>query len=282
MPVSFGKIQVGQTYTRVNLAKIWGYKSHAAISRGVITPRDTNYVILFVTKLKQKSLTQYNDFIDGEYLVWEGELKHGSDKRIINARKNQDHIHLFYRDIHHSPFIYKGEVFLLDAQQKHDKPSEFIFTINKKQVIGNDVFQDIKYAENQFIDLTETERLEIIKSRVGQGRFRNDLIKYWGGCAVTSVTNLPLLNASHIKPWSHSNNSERLNPNNGILLIPNYDQLFDRGLISFKNNSEIIISSKLNKEDQNALTISSKICLRKISSEHHDFLEYHRDCILQT
>ena len=280
MPVFFRDIKIGQTYTRLDLAKLWGYKGHEAISRGVITPRDTSLIILFVTKLKQESLTQYKDFIDGGYLVWEGELKHGSDSRIINARQSGDHIHLFYRDIHHTPFTYMGEITLLDAQQKQSKPSEFIFALGQNQ-ISNNIFQEMEEAKVQLAGLTETERLELIKSRIGQGRFRNELIKYWGGCAVTAVTNLPLLNASHIKPWCRSDNSERLNPYNGILLTPNYDLLFDKGFISFKNDGQIIISAELSKEEQKALTISSEIHLRKIRSEHNSFLEYHRDCILR-
>jgi hypothetical protein len=43
-------------------------------------------------------LTQYEDFVSGELLFWEGEEKHGSDTRIINAESVGDEIHLFYRE----------------------------------------------------------------------------------------------------------------------------------------------------------------------------------------
>lgn len=36
---------------------------------------------------------------------------------------------------------------------------------------------------------------------------------------------------SHIKPWSQSNNQEWLDVNNGLLLCPNHDALFDKGII---------------------------------------------------
>jgi hypothetical protein len=39
-----------------------------------------------------------------------------------------------------------------------------------------------------------------------------------------------------------------LDPENGILLSPNVDALFDRHLISFSDEGNIIISRKLNKE----------------------------------
>lgn len=86
MPVSFEKIHIGKEYERPYLADIWGYKAFQAISRGVVTPAGSNYIILFVTKEKQEALTQYNDYLDGDLLHWEGEEKHSSDDRVINAK----------------------------------------------------------------------------------------------------------------------------------------------------------------------------------------------------
>jgi putative restriction endonuclease len=67
-----------------------------AISRGVVTPSGTKYIILFVTKQKQEAPTQYNDYLDGDLLHWEGEEKHSSDTRVIHAKSANDEIHLFY------------------------------------------------------------------------------------------------------------------------------------------------------------------------------------------
>lgn len=55
MPVSFGQITVSQSYSRNELAKLWGYASMHAIARGVVTPKDDNKIILFVTREKQTS-----------------------------------------------------------------------------------------------------------------------------------------------------------------------------------------------------------------------------------
>jgi hypothetical protein len=70
-------------------------------------------------------------------------------------------------------------------------------------------------------DLPETERQSVILSRVGQGKFRDQLIAYWKKCAVTEAACIPLLKASHIKPWRNASNEERLDPFNGLLLSPN-------------------------------------------------------------
>ena len=83
----------------------------------------------------------------------------------------------------------------------------------------------------------ETSRKAMIDARLGQGRFRADLIERWNGaCAVTRCRLRDILKASHIKPWKISNNRERLDPSNGLLLIANIDALFDSGLVTFDNN----------------------------------------------
>jgi putative restriction endonuclease len=280
LPVSFDQLAIGKTYIRPYLAELWGYESYRAIARGVITPRYSNIIILFVTKIKQGSQTQYDDFIDGDLLFWQGEEKHGSDQRIIHAQENEDEIHLFYREIHHTHFIYMGKVFLQEHSLEENGPSEFIFSIGAEYEHA-DIFDDIEAEGNDLETLTVTEKKEVVRSRVGQGIFRKRLVQYWGSCSVTGLSRLSLLNASHIKPWKNSSNIERLDAFNGLLLTPNYDHLFDRGYISFKNNKEIILSSELKKEELQLLRIDSKAKLRKIEKNHGFFLEYHRDCVLK-
>ncbi|QDV39293.1 HNH endonuclease [Tautonia plasticadhaerens] len=66
-----------------------------------------------------------------------------------------------------------------------------------------------------------TERRALVLSRVGQGQFRDSLMSVWGGrCAVTGLDLPVLLRASHIKPWRDSDNRERLDAYNGLLLSP--------------------------------------------------------------
>jgi len=72
----------------------------------VYTPANQRVVFLFVTRIKQRCITQYNDYLDGDLLFWEGENGHGSDERIAAASSKGEEINLFYRETHHSPFIY--------------------------------------------------------------------------------------------------------------------------------------------------------------------------------
>lgn len=274
--VSFDQLEIGKSYDRPYLAKLWGYKSYNAISRGVVTPAKTNFIILFVTKEKQEALTQYNDFIDGDRLHWEGEEKHSSDNRIINAASNDDQIHLFYRDIHHTPFEYYGQISLLQHNLKSDDPSEFVFALSSEDVQQN-ILDDIKTFEQESVHLENTEKETIVKSRIGQGLFRERLIKYWGSCAVTGIADTGLLKASHIKPWKNCDNDERIDVYNGLLLTPNYDHLFDQGYISFDSDGKIMISEKISEEECEVLGVDQNARISRIEKDHLKYLKFHQE-----
>ena len=140
---------------------------------------------------------------------------------------------------------------------------------------------EVEKAISGYATLAETERTAIVKSRVGQGLFRKRLIdKYKGACIITGVSAKKLLVASHIKPWAVSNNEERLSEENGLLLSPTYDKLFDYGLITFSNQGNMIISSQLSDEDKNKLHLFTDIEYDlKMSSKMMEHLDYHRDII---
>jgi len=123
----------------------------------------------------------------------------------------------------------------------------------------------------------KTVRQALLESRIGQGRFRNDLLAMWQGqCAVTGLALTAILRASHIRPWRDSDNQQRLDPYNGLLLAPSYDALFDRGLISFGADGELIISVQLSAADLTILGISRAARLRAVRPEHLPYFEYHR------
>lgn len=278
MTVNFNSIEFGHTYERPLLAKLWGYQSFHAISKGVVTPANTNYIIFFVTKDKQEALTQYNDYIDGNMLFWEGEEKHSSDKRVIEANKNGDEIHLFYREVHHTPFVYFGKISLTDYQLRENAPSEFVFRINSL-FSEIDAFKEVREHAAEYKTLAITEQEQIVVSRLGQGSFRRNVIRLWGSCSVTGLQNLSLLRASHIKPWKDSNNNERLTPYNGLLLIPDYDFLFDRGYISFKDDGNILVSQRLSTFARKVFDVHDNLQLRRVFPENKEYLEFHRSGI---
>lgn len=88
--------------------------------------------------------------------------------------------------------------------------------------------------------------------------------------------------ASHIKPWRSSNNQERLSPENGLLLSPIYDKLFDIGLITFDNDFKIIISPKLSEDNIARIQIETeKVYIDNPSDEMLKNMHYHRTNIFK-
>lgn len=140
---------------------------------------------------------------------------------------------------------------------------------------------EIENAISGYKSLDATEKAAIIKSRIGQGLFRKRLMeKYNSSCIVTGVSVKKLLVASHIKPWAVSDNTERLSEENGLLLTPTYDKLFDYGLITFSNLGNIIVSPQLSTEEVSRLRISSDVEYDlKVSGKMKEHLDYHRDII---
>jgi hypothetical protein len=122
-----------------------------------------------------------------------------------------------------------------------------------------------------------TERTSIVLSRVGQDLYRKFLLMQWNGrCAVTNVDLQEILVASHIVPWKKSTDKERLDVNNGLLLTPMLDKLFDKYLISFSDKGRIIISKRISKEQRQAIGLHVDQRLRHVTPEMKKYLEIHR------
>jgi hypothetical protein len=103
---------------------------------------------------------------------------------------------------------------------------------------ATELIEDLFELANQVPDATERDVLA--KARIGQGKFRADLVAAWRRgerCALTGVAIPEMLAASHIKPWRKSTNRERLDPMNGLLLVAHLDRLFDRHLASFREHA---------------------------------------------
>ena len=131
--------------------------------------------------------------------------------------------------------------------------------------------------------IDETTKTQIIQSRKGQGKYRELILnKFNGQCAITGVNDARILIASHIKPWTDSNNEERISRENGILLSPTFDKLFDKGFISFKNNGQIILSDYFDARNFCRLGIDGGIvCKLYLTTEMSVYLDYHRDIVFK-
>ncbi|KGS18351.1 HNH endonuclease family protein [Burkholderia pseudomallei MSHR4378] len=117
----------------------------------------------------------------------------------------------------------------------------------------------------------------MIDARLGQGKFRLDLERIWSErCAVTGCQIKAALRASHIKPWATSTDEERLDGNNGFLLVATLDALFDQFFISFSETGDMLISRHLPKDELLMLGVHGRL-RRVLNSTQLNYLEEHRD-----
>ena len=133
-------------------------------------------------------------------------------------------------------------------------------------------------------DLTvrETDRLAIIRARSGQGLFKDRVSRIESRCRITGVQNPVHLIASHCKPWRDSSNEERLNGENGLLLTPSIDHLFDRGFIGFENDGDLIISPVAHRPSLQRMGIDTTrvVNVGGFTGGQKQFLDFHRNSVL--
>lgn len=127
---------------------------------------------------------------------------------------------------------------------------------------------------------SSTEVEQLVRARRGQGRFRLNVLAVEKKCRLTGVDQEPFLIASHIKPWSGSSDTERLDGDNGLMLAPHADWLFDRGWISFANDGSVLVA---NNEAKAVLTSWALprpgVAAVPFNAKQCNYLEFHRSNI---
>lgn len=127
-----------------------------------------------------------------------------------------------------------------------------------------------------------TQREAIVAIRTKQALFRRRVSTVEKECRLTGVMDLRFLRASHIKPWAESSDDERVNANNGLLLTPSADLLFDHGWISFEDDGNLLVSGSLPERVRERLSLDlepGRQC-GSFTQQQAAFLAHHRDCIL--
>lgn len=165
---------------------------------------------------------------------------------------------------------------------------EFLLIEASNEIHGliDDISEDVicdQIAKKLTADKTleKTEKEQVVKARRGQGLFRINVEKQEAACRLTKVKAKEMLIASHIKPWRVCTNLERLDGNNGLLLSPHIDKLFDRGWISFTNSGDILVSSEdiIRLGKQWGLNLDMNV--GKFSEEQCSYLDFHRNNVFR-
>jgi len=130
--------------------------------------------------------------------------------------------------------------------------------------------------------VTETVRQAVVLARRGQGLFKQRVMRIEHACRITGVNRTEHLRASHCKPWRDATNDERLDGENGLLLTPNADHLFDRGFIGFEDNGDVLISPVVHVDSllRMGLDTRQNRNVGSFSTGQRRYLEFHRENVL--
>jgi hypothetical protein len=180
-------------------------------------------------------------------------------------------------------FVHRSKTHTIASGAEDDPKGEFQWRMDDVVVKAlNQLgwFKDIageKPKASESAESPEAEREAVIKARIGQGKFRTDVIALWGTCAVTGCALAKVLVASHIVPWVLcETDKEKIDPFNGLLLTPNLDKLVDRCLIAFKDDGLILLSKELGATEREILGVSERSKLRFVWPKMLPYLRRHR------
>ncbi|MEE2025357.1 HNH endonuclease [Alkalimonas mucilaginosa] len=123
------------------------------------------------------------------------------------------------------------------------------------------------------------ERAAYRNVRVGHEIFRERVKRVYSyRCCLSGLedTAPSILIASHIKPWSLAKPEEKTDIFNGLLLAPHYDKLFDKGLISFADDGNIMLSSQLPDQVVQKWDLENKR-LHTVYPQSATYLDFHRE-----
>lgn len=194
--------------------------------------------------------------------------------------KSEDKIYTIFREIS-LPVITNLSILKLRANNEVFflfRP--FINYFEDTRNISDILKEEAKIIQNDEID--EKQKDEIIKSRVGQGKYRNGLIEEMRECLITGVNDERMLVASHIKPWRIADDDEKIDKFNGLLLTPTYDRLFDQGFISFNDDGTLLVSPYLSPLNIKRLSLKPDCKYNLLyNKKRSEYLEFHRNNIFK-
>lgn len=147
--------------------------------------------------------------------------------------------------------------------------------------IDNTIYEDEELKNIKNRPLSKTQKKQLIDARIGQGKFRSDVEEIEKCCRLTHINDKSFLIASHIKPWKDSDDEEKLDGNNGLLLSPHVDKLFDKGYISFSDEGKILYANESILKIMKIWGLDHNRNVGHFNSKQKNYLKYHREIIFE-
>jgi hypothetical protein len=192
---------------------------------------------------------------------------------------------------HGRPCRFLGEFQFLHAYEKAGIPDTsgalrkaLVFMLQPVETAFEPFHKSIADAQSPKFQLAVTTASQILEVRTKQSLFKRRLLTVEKECRLTHIADLRFLRASHIKPWSKcASGDERVDGNNGLLLSPTADHLFDRGWITFEDNGALVRSCELPNDvvTRIGLNLAQGRKCGIFSASQKAYLEYHRNAIFE-
>jgi len=163
---------------------------------------------------------------------------------------------------------------------RSDEPSLLVDDFQRAREFDEIIAQRAERALRDRTFVGPVSSQSLVESRRGQGVFRNNVLVRGRTCRVTGVSE-PHLVASHIKPWRASSDVEKIDGNNGLMLAPHIDHLFNYGWISFENDGTMKVARNLAPDVLAAWSIDVSEKYGEFSPEQSVYLEYHRTNVFE-
>ena len=300
---------IGNHYSKKDLSLIFNQKGLLSSREGIFSSKTLNSYLFFVDLVKEgkEDRFHFNDYFDGDLFHWDSQTTQHINSPRIQKIVNKELPVLLFTRVHPKiksktqPFVYCGRLEYVEYDENKTRPVHIIsLSLDYDETTQNKNLIDIYNWKPEMIGRTSsnndyslkkqisrpkgeqkkpnyTERRGLVTSRVGQGWYRQEILKKWNNlCSITGCSLTEILISSHIKGWSECNEDERLDVDNGILLSPHIDSLFDKHLISFEDDGSIIISERVSKQDLDILGVSKSIKL-KVDDGMKKYLKHHRN-----
>jgi putative restriction endonuclease len=158
---------------------------------------------------------------------------------------------------------------------------ETVGRAERSDEVANDLENEVETDIRARTDIGPTEIRALTLARRGQGYFRKQVARVEPGCRLTGITDNRHLRASHIKPWSQSDDIERLDGANGLLLSPHVDHLFDQGYLSFHKSGRILKSDTLTADVIARWKLNLERNVGSFTKRQDQFLDFHRDVVFK-
>ena len=280
---------VGALYNRLGeIHGVYGGQQRGGIS----TPAAAPFVFLFTGEAGKEH--GYSDFVD-DYGIFHyfgegqrGDMRMaGGNAAIANHIKDGKRLLLFQMMGKGRPCRYLGEHVAIGSYVEPNVPdseknlrSAIVFNLQAVELPNREGIGDLLPG----LDLDSTTVFRTVELRRKQDLFRRRLITVEKECRLTGIRDLRFVRASHIKPWSAcTEGTERVDGNNGLLLTPTADHLFDRGWITFEENGRLALAKDLAKDVVGLIGLDLKDgrSCGGFNSTQQRYLDFHRTSVFE-